>query len=250
MRHIHLDTVDSTNTYARKLLASEIGSGEAVLVTASEQTAGRGRTGKSFSSLRDNGIYMTLAVPLRRKPQDAVFLTCAAGTAVHQVLSLATGLPFAIKWVNDIYLSEKKVAGILTEAITDMDTGLMTHALIGIGLNCNADIARLPEELKDIAGTFPYEGDPLLLAEEIAARVSETIAVSFSGEEGYQKVLADYRGAQLLTGREVFWEENGNLRRGIAAGINDRAELLVRTEEGTVSLSSGEVSVRWDSWKG
>lgn len=245
MKTIQLETVDSTNTYAKTYLRENGAIHEPLLVLAEEQTGGRGRKGKSFSSVKGNGIYMTLCLPFSIRPEEAVFVTAAAGTAVRKALYELTGEEFTIKWVNDIYLRGKKVAGILTEAVTDPETGLLRYAVTGVGINLNADIGKMPKEVQAVAGTIPYAGDASAVPFFVASRIQETVELAFSGKEGRKAVLSSYREHSFLTGKHVTFTENGVLFEGRVQGIDDGARLLVVTKEGLKALDSGEVSVKF-----
>ncbi|MDO4489393.1 MAG: biotin--[acetyl-CoA-carboxylase] ligase, partial [Eubacteriales bacterium] len=188
MRKIHFETIDSTNTYAKSLP-----SGEALLITADEQTGGRGRHGRSFSSVKNNGLYMTYRMPVGKKAEEALFITILTAVAVYDVLSrYADGL--SIKWVNDIYHGDRKVCGILCEAVTDFKTGIMTDCIIGIGINLNADISLMPEELKGKAGALLIDKPKDELADEIVAEIDRLMTLPFN------EVLNVYREHQYLMG--------------------------------------------------
>jgi len=245
MRHIHFDTIDSTSTYARKLVAETKGLlTEPVLVTAEEQTAGRGRCGKSFSSRRGNGLYMTVAFPTGRRPQDCLFVTVAAAVAVCEVLAGA-GCPDAkIKWVNDIYVDDRKVCGILTEAVTDPDTGIMNCCLIGVGINIDADMETFPEELREKAGSlhglrYPKE----MLADRIAGQLIGRAGEVLESDQKKQAILDIYRENSMILGRKIRWEENGEEQSGTAREIDEQANLIVETPGGRKKLDSGYISV-------
>ena len=119
---IYYATVDSTNTEAKRLLNA--GYRGNFLVVADEQTAGRGRQGKQFYSPRSTGIYMTVVVHHGRRLQDAVSVTTAAGVAVCRAIEELTDKLPQIKWVNDVYIDDKKICGILTEAVVGMESGV------------------------------------------------------------------------------------------------------------------------------
>lgn len=246
MKTIRLETVDSTNTFVKRYLKDHsLPSCEdgRLLVIADEQTAGRGRTGKTFSSLKDNGLYMTLAVPADKKPKELLMLTPAAAVAVLSVLEEEGCRGLGIKWVNDILDADmKKVCGILTEGVRDPDTGLISYAVIGIGLNAGTDVGRLPEELGNIAGSITVRSGKTELAEKIAGRVSQFADRILAGDR--EDVLKKYRESSILTGKAITWEQDGILRSGVADSVNDDCNLVVRTEEDTIILNSGMVSVR------
>lgn len=247
MKTIRLETVDSTNTFAKRYLREHgLPSCEdgRLVVIAREQTAGRGRTGKTFSSLKDNGLYMTLVLPVGKRPEECLLLTPAAAEAVWEVLSEAGCRDLGIKWVNDILDRDlRKVCGILTEAVTDTASGIMTHAVIGVGVNVRTDLSRLPGPLQKIAGTVSTSCPP----EELAGRIAERITACARDVlgAGRQRVLSAYEKHMILTGRMVTWEQNGKTLSGTVRGITPEAHLLVGTAEGIRELDSGMVSIAY-----
>lgn len=242
MRIIRLDITDSTNTYVKNRLKEEgLPDGETLLVTAEGQTAGRGRLGRSFSSKKGSGLYMTVAFPVGKRPEESLMITAAAAVAVLEVLEENGSGKLMIKWVNDLYQNEKKVCGILTEAVTDADTNIMKYVIVGAGINIDADMSQLPSVAGTLRGLSVSKDElSIILAERIA--VLGTMAVSSA--EGKQKVLSAYRKKSMMTGRDVFWEEDGVNVTGHAEGIDDECRLIVDTKEGKRVLDSGFVSVK------
>ena len=242
MHLIHFDTIDSTNTYAKNLLKKEgLPDGETLLVTADEQTAGRGRLGRSFSSSRGNGLYMTAAFYVGKRPEEALFITAAAAVAVSEILESCGSGRLRIKWVNDIFQNEKKICGILTEAVTDMDTQLMDYAVVGVGINIDADLCMLPETAGSLYGLKASNKE---LAVMISERTETLSLAALSSDEGRNEILRRYRERSMMTGREVFWEEDGSLITGTVKGIDDECRLIVDTETGRRVLDSGYISVK------
>ena len=144
------DSIDSTNNEAkRRLGAGESGN---LLIVSDAQTAGRGRMGHTFYSPEHTGIYMTLSVELSSPLYQPEKITLAAAVAVVRAVERYLEEPLGLKWVNDIFYKKKKVCGILSEGITDLETGLIQHAIVGIGLNVRP--GDFPEELVDIAGSL------------------------------------------------------------------------------------------------
>ena len=115
---------DSTNNQAKRLI-SNCGS-ENLLVCAGRQTAGRGRQGKSFYSPENTGIYMSLVIHPDSSLQNAVTATTAAAVAVCRAIESLTNITPEIKWVNDVYVNGRKICGILTEAVTDFESGTVS----------------------------------------------------------------------------------------------------------------------------
>ena len=143
-------TIDSTNNEAKRRLGA--GDGGDLLIVADAQTAGRGRMGHTFYSPEGSGIYITLSIDLANPLYQPERITLAAAVAVVRALHPYLNEELRLKWVNDIFYREKKVCGILSEGVTDLETGLIQHAIVGIGINVRP--AEFPEELRDIAGTL------------------------------------------------------------------------------------------------
>ncbi len=227
-------TCDSTNTEAKRRILD--GLDAVALLLAEEQTAGRGRLGRSFHSPRGAGLYLSLAFPLRDALPDAVSLTCAASVAVMRAIRSTIGIQTEIKWVNDLLLNGKKVCGILTEAVT---VGETTHIIIGVGINLRP--IAFPPELAEVACSLENEDLPKSrLAAAVTTELMQTVKHLKSREW-----LTDYRTHSCVIGKPIQWIENGQERRGFAEGIDETGALSVRAEDGTtVLLQTGEISVR------
>ena len=220
-----LDTVDSTSTYARKRADSLT---LPSLIIAREQTAGRGRQGKSFYSPADTGVYFTL---LFEADESFDFITPRAAVAVCEVLEKEEIFP-QIKWVNDIYLGGRKVCGILCERF---ESAGRTLTAVGIGINLTT--REFPENIP-LAGSVGKALNPVKTAIKIALAFLE----SPSGHSRAE-LLGEYKKRSLITGKEIEYTENGSLFTGKAVDINDDFNLEVETPDGRKVLSSGEVSI-------
>lgn len=150
-------TVDSTNNQCKRLLAD--GKKGIFLVTADEQSAGRGRQGKSFYSPPMTGIYFSLVIRPETTLKNAVTATTAASVAVCKAIETLTDVKPKIKWVNDVYIGDKKICGILTEAVTNFEEGIVDSVIIGIGINISTKISlpklNLPEALMKKSAEAP-----------------------------------------------------------------------------------------------
>jgi len=219
---LHLRTVDSTNLRARELAVA--GAPHGTLVTASEQTAGRGRQGRSWSAPAGTALLMSLVL---RDPPALVALRAGAAVAdAAERLDLA-GRRAAVKWPNDVLLEGGKVAGILVEA-RPQDR----WAVLGIGLNVAVPLERLPVEARARAATLGRaSADVESALADILAALGRALAAPL------ENVLDALRERDALHGRAVSWTGGD----GIAAGIDPEGRLLVRTRAGTVALDAGEV---------
>lgn len=228
------DCIDSTNTEAKRRIAA--GEHECRLILAEQQTAGRGRMGRSFFSPAETGLYMTLILGEAENLRDGTMLTIAAATATALAIETATGEKTDIKWVNDIYMRGRKVCGILCEAVTD-ERGVVT-VLAGIGVNVAT--ADFPEELLQKAGALPVAAERGALAAEIADRL---LSIWEAPEQS--DFLAEYRERSFVPGNRVCFERGGETWEALALGVDDAGGLLVRYDDGREeSLRCGEVSVK------
>jgi BirA family biotin operon repressor/biotin-[acetyl-CoA-carboxylase] ligase len=228
-----LETVDSTNTYA-KCLAAE-GEREALIV-ALEQSAGRGRMGRSFYSPSGSGIYMSILHTFHIPICNAVSVTSAASVAVMRAVRRICGVQTEIKWVNDLYLNGKKVCGILAES---MLIGNECAVVVGIGINLRS--AAFPAELSDIAGTLG--ADDADAAALVAAIVEEL--EPFLQDPLSREWLEDYRVHSCVIGRRVVWMKESETYGGVASDIDENGSLIVLADTGEmVSLRTGEITLR------
>lgn len=241
LRHLPIyvqETIDSTNTQAKKL--SLAGASHGTMVLAEEQTAGRGRYGKSFFSPRGAGLYMSIILRPSNVMSDLQKITIAAAVAVCRAIEKLTSLHPQIKWVNDIYLDGKKVCGILTEAVTDFESGGVESIVVGTGIDCSIDEALLPPELRGIVGSLGVEG---LSRNWLAAEIAVGILESFGKLED-EEIINEYRRRSLMFGKEISFRRGDDIFCAVVTGINDMGNLLVRLKSGEeMILSSGEVSI-------
>ena len=162
--------VPSTNTQAKKLAAD----GEAApsLLLADGQTAGRGRMGRAFFSPPGTGLYMSVLLRPAVQAEELPLVTLAAAAAVCEAVEEAAGVSTRVKWVNDILVDGRKVAGILTEAVGDLESGTMESVVVGIGVNVKTPADAFPEELRERAGSLlPAQVSRCDLAAGIANRL-------------------------------------------------------------------------------
>ncbi|HEY2477418.1 MAG TPA: biotin--[acetyl-CoA-carboxylase] ligase [Solirubrobacterales bacterium] len=223
--HRHFRSVGSTNTVAREIAAT--GAPHGTVVTASEQTAGRGRQGRTWTAPPDAALlYSAVLRPL--EPRHSV-LPLAVPLAVCEVAErLRPDISCKVKWPNDVHLDGRKLAGILIEARPQDG-----WAVLGVGLNLTIRPDDFPTELGDRATSlFTSPHHP----REAAAALSERLGVWLGADA--ETVLAEWRKRDALLGREVSWDKGG----GVAEGVDDRGHLLVRLADGDrVALAAGDV---------
>ena len=139
------DCIPSTNDWAKDLAAANAPSGTVVI--AGQQTAGRGRIGRSFFAPKGLGCYFSVLLRPHCAPDKLMHLTCCAAVAACNAVESCSGIRPQIKWTNDLVIGTKKLGGILTELSVNSKTGLVEWAIIGIGINCNHKTEDVPVEL-------------------------------------------------------------------------------------------------------
>ena len=225
-KRINFSEIDSTHTYARALRAN----GENVVVTAKRQTGGMGTKGRSFSS-GEGGVYLTKLVFYENMPtKDAFKIMASAAVAVCRTLE-KYGLVPVIKWANDVYVSDKKICGILIENVFSGDR--ISSSLIGIGVNV---FNVLPQELDDIATTMEKETGKRFLVEE----VTETLIEELEQERD----ISEYLGRIGYMGRRAKLLFSDGEREGKLLSVDERGGLQVEIDGQILTLTAAEVSLR------
>ena len=228
------DEVDSTNTEAKRLLTQGVEG--SFLVVSDQQTGGRGRRGRAFFSPKGSGLYMTLALTQAWELRDAVGVTAFTALCVARAIQRVCNKDPQIKWVNDLYVDGKKVCGILTEAVTDVESGSLDALLIGIGVNVRA--CELPEELRPIVGFLNCEGR---VRNQLAAEITNELMLY---DPKRPLDVAEYKQRSMVLGKSVRFTCNGAWRDGKAVDVNVDGGLIVETPEGLETLRSGEITLR------
>jgi len=166
---------------------------------------------------------------------EGVRYTAAAALATAEALESLTGEAVSIKWVNDLYYRGKKVCGILTEGIFDMENSRLSHLVVGIGINLK-DVS-FPEDIKDRAGYVPVDPEKKT---ELVIDIVRNIFNYFSSIED-PAFLEGYRARCFILGERVQFTKNGRTLSGKATAIDDWGGLVVETADETLTLQSGEV---------
>ena len=241
--HLHIEECLPSTNQTLKTLASN-GAAEGTTVIAREQTAGRGRLGRSFYSQKDTGLYFSCLLRPQCVPQELMHLTCAVGVAVCSAIEKAAGVLPQIKWINDLVLGRKKLGGILTELSIDPQTGLVDYAIIGIGINCLQP--SFPEELSQIATSlFMKTQKPCSPARVAAYLIEELERLSKALISQKDSYMNRYRDLCVTLGKEVKVITGEKSYEATATGIGEDGCLIVQLPDGGQrTVSSGEASVR------
>ncbi len=227
------DQTDSTNLRAKEAILS--GTALPCLFVANSQTMGRGRMGKSFYSPKDTGLYMTLALPYNYIDSDNVSVTSLSAVAVALAIKEVCNIDTGIKWVNDLYIGDKKVCGILTELICEPLNNTPLAIIIGVGINLFTK--DFPSDIEKIATSLFVSGD---VKEKLWEKITDNILNikdnSFMGQ---------YKRLSIVLGKEICYTINGVDFQGVAVDINSKGHLEVLNSDGSKrTLSSGEISLK------
>lgn len=235
-----LEKATSTNALVREKAKENE---EGLVVVAGEQSAGRGRMGRTFFSPGDSGVYMSLLLKPEIKPEDAVQITTAAAVSVCRTLEKLGISDSKIKWVNDIYIGNRKVCGILTESSFNSQSGMLDFAVLGVGINIYESEEGFPDDIKDIAGAVFYEKKEDLRNKFIAEFLNEFF--DYYNALSSKNHLKEYKEKNFVLGKEVTIIQGDNIRVGKAIDIDENCNLVVESPDGMIEkLYSGEISVR------
>ena len=236
-----LGKVESTNTIAKKLASERVPDGTAVI--ADTQTAGRGRMGRRFVSPSGTGIYMSIVIYPEFGLECAPLITSAAACAAAEAVDEVCGCSTDIKWVNDLYLNGRKICGILTEASLGLEMKSLDYAVIGIGINVRSVRNVFGAELGGIATSIEDETG-IKADRNVLCGVLLNKLEKFLGKVKDRSFLDEYRRREFLTGNTITANVGGETLKGMAMGIDDNANLIVKLPDGKLKkLSSGEASL-------
>jgi BirA family biotin operon repressor/biotin-[acetyl-CoA-carboxylase] ligase len=241
----HFYDVDSTNSFAARLIAHRRSVPEGTVIIAEAQTAGRGRLGRSWHSQREAGIYFSMVLFPKAPPSLAPLFTLATAVAMHNAVERYTGLDIDIKWPNDLLTGQKKICGILSEIQAEVD--LVKTMIIGVGLNANheelpGDIAGRATSLRIASGRIQSRIEILLeFFEEF-----ETIYMDFE-RKGPRSIIDQWtRFSSFANGRKIEIHDGVRKIAGITRGLNPLGALKIEQKGGQIEeVYSGDVA----SWE-
>lgn len=237
-------TVTSTNTLLKEdaLNGKKAGS----VLVASCQTNGRGRLGREFVSPCDNGLYMSVILKPEVCAQKALLITTSCAVMVARAIKRLTGKSPLIKWVNDLYLDNKKICGILAEGTINSEGTGFDSVILGIGVNL------LPPaksgELSDIAGGIfeKVENMPQDFINLLCAEILNEISLYFTSPDIFESGLIDeYRRLSFMLGKDIYIVSPTEKTKAVALDIADNGGMIVCLEDGTQkNITSNEISLR------
>lgn len=228
--------VDSTNTYAKKLL-SQNKIADPMVIVADKQTAGHGRRGREFYSPKDTGIYMSMVLPIKDNEvfDGGLITTMTAVATVHGLKQSYPNVNFQLKWVNDIYVNNKKVSGILTESVMDVELMHPSALIIGIGINLNSN--HFPKNMGRPIGAI---SDNKVDKNKV---VTDILNEFYKLYPNYQKgeFMDEYRDLSMLINHQVQIETHRALITGKVVDFDHHGRLILDDGNETKSIMTGEV---------
>ncbi len=238
-----LDSLGSTNDYAKELAAK--GAPHGTVVVADRQEQGRGRMGRSFLSPQGRGIYFSMILRPNCTPAEIMHLTCCTAVAACDALKQAAGIRPGIKWTNDLVSSGRKLGGILTELSIEGESGLVQYAVVGIGINCWGKLADFDPSIRDMAGSLEMvTGKKPDRNRIIGALIRHLSTMSSTMDKDRLLWMNRYRASCITLGRAVSVSKAGQVQWGQALDVDDWGGLMVDFGQGTETVQAGEVSVR------
>lgn len=233
-----LETSDSTMKDAQ--FAVLAGKKSPLLIVADMQEAPHGRFDRPFFAAKQQGIYMSLLLEpkeqLQELPQYTILMAVAAAEAIDELL----GVNSQIKWVNDIYLNEKKVAGILSEAMTDVESNSLKYIIIGLGINFSIPQEDYPPELQEKATSLFSAGQATTTRNQLIITIWNRFFDLLTKQTDF---LASYRKKSFVLGKKITFKRKDRSYLGTAVAIADTGELIVDLGTEQIALSSGEISL-------
>ena len=238
------DTIDSTNTEAKKMGLA--GAPAGTVLIADRQTGGRGRMGRSFCSPPASGIYMSVILRPNCKATEIMHLTCAAAVAMCNAVEKVSGFRPAVKWINDLIAKGKKLGGILTELSLVPGTDQVDFAVVGVGINCSQRTEDFPPELRDIAISLEVAtgsvGDRVQLAATMVEAFCDMDKKLLSEKAA---IMTQYRADCCTLGQDICLLRGDERIPCKALELDPEGGLIVRfTDRTEAVVSSGEISVR------
>lgn len=236
------DKVTSTNLLVKEM--AKEGKPEGLVLIANEQTNGRGRFQRNFYSPNESGIYMSILLrPTFLAVEKSIQITTIASVCMCEAIERNCDVTPSIKWVNDIFVNNKKVCGILTEGTLNLETGLLESVVLGVGLNVYAPQNDFPEELSNIAGSLLTQKKSDI-KNKIISDFINLFFEYYLNFESYN-LIDKYRDYSFILNKKITVIKGDTKIDAIALNIDDNYHLVVKYDDETIeALSSGEVSIK------
>lgn len=240
IEHVYVeDQVDSTQMYAKNYLATHQVE-KAFAVISEQQTKGYGRRGRNFYSPKEQGLYFSVVIPnpVFEINQIGLITTGVACVIAQKLGKFFPECEFKLKWVNDILMNRRKVAGIITEAITELESASTQAFVIGVGINLTT--SEFPEELKEKAGAI--QPKQMMDRNLIAAELINTIVDNWQNYLD-ASFLSEYRKMSIVIGKRLTLQVGANAIAGTVKDINKLGNIVMQLDDGQIkAFNNGEIT--------
>ncbi|MEG0899449.1 MAG: biotin--[acetyl-CoA-carboxylase] ligase [Oscillospiraceae bacterium] len=235
------DIIDSTNIYAKNI--AEKGAAHGSIVIANQQTQGKGRLGRKFSSPPDSGIYISIILRNVKALNSISLITSGVSVAVCKAIEIISGKSLQIKWVNDLYKGGKKCGGILCEGSTDFETGMFEYIVVGIGINLYEPKGGFEQDISDIA-TYIFEENEIISRCRLAATIVNEV-MKIVDDFPNKSFMNYYHKNNIIIGKEINVTETNAQYLAKAIDITNEGHLLIQLQDERIKeLICGEVSIK------
>ena len=236
-------SLESTNKTAKEMAIA--GAEHGTVIISDCQTAGRGRYSRDFFSPPGGGLYLSIILrPEVLNFENITSVTAFAAVAVCEAIETVSGKSPKIKWVNDIFIDSKKVCGILTEAITNFESGELEWIVLGIGINVSIPVENFPQDLQPLAASiYPDEQISGVRNQLSAELINRILGHEISPKE--TDIFRDYKNRLMMLGKKITVLQEGMGYTATAVDINSSGHLIVEKKDGElITLSSGEIRIQ------
>jgi BirA family transcriptional regulator, biotin operon repressor / biotin---[acetyl-CoA-carboxylase] ligase len=236
-----LQETDSTNLQAKIMAGRK--AAEGTLIVADTQTLGRGRRGRTWHSPPGRNIHASLILRPKLAPSQAPQVTLMAAVALARTLEVSATLDAKIKWPNDVMVGGKKIAGILTEISTDMES--VDYVVVGFGINVNIRKSEMPEALRPIATSIFMEKGTETSRTHLLCDLMENIEAAYDllNGQGFGPVMQQWRSMTDIIGQRVCVDVMGRRHTGTVEAVDDDGVLILKDDQGVLHrILSGDVT--------
>ncbi len=235
------NSVTSTNSLLKAYTLNQ--ECEWKVIVSAHQSEGRGRQGRSFYSPSDTGVYFSVLLRPEISNDKLSFITALAGVCVCHAIKKVTKADAKIKWVNDIFVENKKVCGILSEASFTVENFALDYVILGIGINIYKPKGNFPEEIIETAG-FILENELDDIRNKLVACILDELYEKYTDFDE-KSILNAYKSLSFVIGKEIYIINDDKKTKAFVLDIDENCSLVVKLENGTVKrLNSGEISTK------
>ena len=227
------ETLSSTNDFAKELINSNRFTNGTTII-ANSQTSGRGRFARTFFSPANTGIYFSAILEKSLPVKDVSSITLISAIAVCRAITKLTNLNPQIKWINDIYLNNKKICGILVENICDFNNMKSKAIVSGIGINISTE--NFPEDIQDKAGSIMYNK---LSRNKLIAEILNNI-FDLSEDVYNKQIIKEYKSLSLVLNKKISYIKGNKTYTATAIDINDAGNLVVKDSNNNITVLESE----------